>query len=616
MKQTRKILAMLLCIAMVLGMAITASAYSIEIGAGDKAPVKGHTYSVYQIYTGDLYNGILSNIKYGSSYTGKDGAVPQTELDNLTDEAAAAAFAKQLVQENKLGDPVATLEAPYFKADKLDAGYYLIVDNGGAAGAENDAMSAYIVKIVGDINITPKSEVPTLDKIISDDNNQIEEDGVDIDIDENGKHNNVSIGSLVQYTLTAKIPSNANKYDYFYFIINDTLSDGLTLINSEEYPVVVKAGETVLSSEGENPDYALYTGDAADGEYDLQVALLDAKSHPGETITVTYWAMLNENAVIGEKDGNPNTADLDYSNDPNFNYEGTQKPDEPGKPQPGQPDDEVRIPIGDTPDAVTRTYTTGLKLIKIDENGSILTGAEFKIEGDNLVEILTVETVAYKADENGTYYKLTDGTYTTDAPHGDYYEKKTDNRDGGYVKVGENEYREATAEELADENVELYTKVLSNESYYETPVVKYSIDYVTYTNKTEVANQTYTATVNNKGELILTGLGEGTYTITETKAPDGYNLLTGSIEVKIEWEEPSEGNNCNWTATAKYQDKQDKETELNMTEGGIFELEIENKSGSTLPETGGIGTTLFYVFGGIMVLGAAVLLVTKKRMTA
>ena len=43
-------------------------------------------------------------------------------------------------------------------------------------------------------------------------------------------------------------------------------------------------------------------------------------------------------------------------------------------------------------------------------------------------------------------------------------------------------------------------------------------------------------------------------------------------------------------------------------------FEIENKSGATLPETGGIGTTLFYVIGALLVVGAGVLLVTKKRM--
>ena len=43
-------------------------------------------------------------------------------------------------------------------------------------------------------------------------------------------------------------------------------------------------------------------------------------------------------------------------------------------------------------------------------------------------------------------------------------------------------------------------------------------------------------------------------------------------------------------------------------------FDIENKSGATLPETGGIGTTLFYVIGGLLVVGAGVLLVTKKRM--
>lgn len=608
MKQTRKLLAMLLCIAMVLGMAITV--FAAEGDPTITVPDDGHTYEVYQIFTGDLHGQVLSNIIWGQNGTGYV-ANAETPVDTDTLNALLAVVnASNVDKLDVINDcvdfestPIATLPDNGKLFVNVAPGYYLIKDKDGTVSG-NDAYTTYIVEIVGNVTINPKSEVPEMDKIISADNNNISGD-----ITSDGKFDNVSIGSKVEYTLTANIPSNAGEYDYFYFIINDTLSTGLTFNN--DITVTIGGEEVVL-----NTDYYVYTGENADGNT-FQVALKDARAHAGKTVVVKYTATLNENAVIGEIDGNPNNANLDFSNNPNYDYNGDKEPgtppddDEPGKPG-KTPDDKYDVPMGETPDKVTRTYTTGLKLIKVDENGNILTGAEFKIEGENLVEILTVETVEYQEDAEGKYWALKDGSYTTDAPVAEHYEEKNDNREGGYVKEGDT-YRVATDEELADENVQLYTKVESNEALYQDTTTKYSVKKVTYTNKETVANKTYTAEVNDKGELILTGLGEGTYTITETKEPDGYNKLNGSIVVDIQWTEPSEGNNCDWTATATYQGKS---TELNMTEGGIFELEIENKAGSTLPETGGIGTTLFYVFGGIMVLGAAVLLVTKKRMAA
>ena len=90
------------------------------------------------------------------------------------------------------------------------------------------------------------------------------------------------------------------------------------------------------------------------------------------------------------------------------------------------------------------------------------------------------------------------------------------------------------------------------------------------------------------------------------KAPDGYNLLAEPISVTITWTAPETGETeCTWTATG-----------ANIVAPGIAQLEIENNTGTVLPSTGGIGTTIFYVIGGILVIGAAILLVTKKRLSA
>ena len=80
------------------------------------------------------------------------------------------------------------------------------------------------------------------------------------------------------------------------------------------------------------------------------------------------------------------------------------------------------------------------------------------------------------------------------------------------------------------------------------------------------------------------------------------------MTVKIEWTAPTtEEGGCTWTFT--------KDQNAPST-ADIFNIEVENKAGSLLPSTGGIGTTIFYVVGGILVIGAGILLVTKRRMKA
>lgn len=115
---------------------------------------------------------------------------------------------------------------------------------------------------------------------------------------------------------------------------------------------------------------------------------------------------------------------------------------------------------------------------------------------------------------------------------------------------------------------------------------------------TEKGAEGFTSAVIEAGKATVKGLDANTtYWLEETEAPAGYNKLAGRVEVKIE--------NSNLTT--------------NMTgdtwvdgNGGV---QITNKTGTELPSTGGMGTTIFYVLGSVLVLGAVVLLVTKKRMS-
>lgn len=107
------------------------------------------------------------------------------------------------------------------------------------------------------------------------------------------------------------------------------------------------------------------------------------------------------------------------------------------------------------------------------------------------------------------------------------------------------------------------------------------------------------------GLFAIEGLdGNCTYYLTETKAPDGYNKLSAPITVYINAEAP-EGQPQDLKAKVTYNNGNDVD--------GNGNIPVENKSGLELPSTGGIGTTIFYVGGGILVIGAIVYLVTRRR---
>lgn len=93
------------------------------------------------------------------------------------------------------------------------------------------------------------------------------------------------------------------------------------------------------------------------------------------------------------------------------------------------------------------------------------------------------------------------------------------------------------------------------------------------------------------GKFKIEGLDAGTYHLTETKQPDGYNKLSAPITVVI-----------------------DKDGNITVDTKKVTEVRVENNTGSILPSTGGSGTTLIYILGAVLVLGSSVVLITKKRM--
>lgn len=108
-------------------------------------------------------------------------------------------------------------------------------------------------------------------------------------------------------------------------------------------------------------------------------------------------------------------------------------------------------------------------------------------------------------------------------------------------------------------------------------------------------------TTDANGAANFAGLAAGAYELEEISAPEGYNKLNGTVSVVLESVTATE-------AEAIANGLADLETRLVDTE------EVANYSGNLLPETGGIGTTIFYIAGAVLVIGASVLLITRRRM--
>lgn len=564
MKKMKKIASLLLALVMVFGMAVSTSAAtetgSITIKDSSTVFVAGKKFNAYKILDVKSYTagkgeekgtvvytvpeGMKEFFKSRYELTGNEGDFDAKVTEKISKESDMFAFATAVLRAAKeahITPKTATAgeNATSVTIDNLPLGYYVVEDTGAAT-----PVSALILDTTNpSVNIAIKADKPGIDKNI---------DGTK-DTDDattgNVKYNNAAVGDQVPYKLTSKVPDMTG-YKKYYFVVNDTLSKGLTFNNDVTITVDT-------DTKKKNKDYTVTETKNTDGTTSVEIVFknfIQYAANAGADITITYSATVNENAVIGVE-GNPNKVKLIYSNNPNIDESGNQE-DKPGD----------QSPKGETPDVETRTYVTDLELIKVDQDGVRLTGAEFQITGTKLNTVLVRKDV-YTEDVNGAYWKLKDGSYTTDDPN-------SDGMDG---------------------------------SKYESTTIKYSKSVETKPIK-KAENVNYTATVGTDGVLRFEGLSAGTYIITEIKAPAGYNLLKDSITVTIGFTAPADNatnKDCTWTYTG---------TDV-VNETNTNQITVKNRAGTELPSTGGIGTTIFYVIGGVLVAAAGVLLIVKKRMS-
>ena len=426
----------------------------------------------------DKANDYVSKLKDDAliAFAAKASNWAQTKANNITADATAT------VSQNAATDGKYTATFT-----GLDYGYYVVAVPGATVANTNGQYAALVRVHSTTVGVDIKGALPTVVKKVN---------------GEGATH--AQIGDTLTFTLTSTIP-DMSAYNKYTFKFKDTLSKGLSFKQVES----VKVGDTTLT---ENTDYTVTRPTVTDNT--LTVDMLNFKNqqtNAGKTITVTYTATLNKDAVVGGH-GNTNSATIQYSNNPSTNGTGESEPSK------------------------VRVFTYGFTVDKYtgknyDDTATRLAGAEF--------------TLAHKGGTAISFVKVADSA-TQNAV-----------------------YRVAKADE---------------------------------------AGATTTITTPANGKVDFRGLENGEYTLTETKAPAGYNKLASAIGVKVDGQNNGT-DTTHATVVIKY-DNNNGSVYDQIASNGV--IPVQNKPGVVLPGTGGMGTIAFTVIG-VLVIALGVAWTLKRK---
>lgn len=478
MKLIKKIAAIMFAFMMVVSMSCNVKADEGTTATGTitiNNAIPEQIYTIYKILDLESYSPKEENGKETGNFAYKPSSEWESFINGKNVKDKYFTFEGEYVSWKENADPAefAKLALDYAKTNSkanqgsvtasgtpvqftgLGLGYYLVDSSVGTLCSLDTTKPA--------ATIQEKNGVPSVDKIIT-------SGGV---VSADGKSNSASIGDTVYFQTTITAQPGAQNY-----VLHDKMTKGLTLDSTS---IKVQKDNTNL----EETNYKLITSDFKDGctfEIEFTQKFCD-KLKANDTITVTYSAVLNENAEIGNVDTNTNEAWLKYGDSQTTQHKTT----------------------------TTKTFEMNVfKFYKDKKNSDKETGL---------------------ADAKFTLSKNQNGTDPIKL-----------------IDKGSNTYRVA-----------------------KTGTV------------TEI-------TTPNDGKFKIQGLGAGTYYLTETQQPAGYNKLSGPVTVVI-----------------------DETGLVKVGESEANPVKVENKTGTVLPSTGGAGTTMIYLIGGALVLGSGVVLVTKRR---
>jgi len=373
----------------------------------------------------------------------------------------------------------------------LDYGYYVVAVPGATVADTNSQYAALVRVHSTSVNASIKGALPTVVKKVNGEN-----------------ATSAKIGDTLKFTLTSTIP-DMSAYSTYTFNFKDTLSKGLTFGKVDS----VKVGDTTLTKD---TDYTVTTSTVSDSTL-LTVTMLNFKAkqqtNAGKTITVTYTATLNKDAVVGGH-GNTNSATIQYSNNPSTGGTGESEPSK------------------------VRVFTYGFTVDKY--TGDNYTAEAVRLPGAKF-------TLAPKDGDPMSFVQVNAGSATANAV-----------------------YRVATAGE---------------------------------------AGATTTITTPENGKVDFQGLKNGEYTLTETEAPAGYNKLASAIGVKVNGQNNGT-DTTNATVTITYDNDNGSSNYNQSASNGV--IPVRNKSGVTLPGTGGMGTIAFTVIG-VLVIALGVAWTLKRK---
>lgn len=491
-------------------------------------------------------------------------------LDNTNADEFAKAVA--LLLENNSG----SIKGTYSANDKevtfdnnLADGYYVVLANVSAGGSSYTSVSLGMLTVAGNKNKqigngTAKIGLPTVEKKVQENQtaNYPNETATHEKTSGDKSWNDVAdynIGDAVPFKLYGTLPSDLANYGSYYYEFQDKLDKQFTAPTASD--IVIKVGDKTVDTA--NSDTDIFINVDSD-KNTINIIIEDIKKlkdtasdaitlSEDSVITVEYKAVLNENAKVGAP-GQENKVKLVYSSNPNENYipSNDTKEDTPDK-------------TGETPEDKVIVYTYAVEIDKKFFNavGDKLTVDELK-EG-------TYEAVKFNLKQGDSNLKFS--KYTGDDGAYDYVVDKNGN------------ITDLTLTETGGIDGDLSTKA------------------------------------DNNLVIRIKGLDEGTYTLVESAGPDGFNLAanqtleiianTGNTQTWDGTKQPLAS--FTWTVNGNGETDNKIDTSNDKNKATAI-LEVQNKKGASLPSTGGIGTTMFYLGGGCMVAVAGIFLISKKRM--